>query len=121
MQNSIEQMRDEKDLINFFVAEDGRRVIGIIVYFFAYYTWAGKSLYVDDLYVKPEYRGKKIGTQLLKKVFEIAKKEKCKRVRWQVMDWNAPALEFYRKIGAQTGDKWLNCDFDEKAISNFLN
>ena len=113
-------MQEEKDLINFFVAEDAGHVIGIIVYFFAYYTWVGKSLYVDDLYVKPEYRGKKIGTQLLTKVFEIAKHENCKRVRWQVMDWNERAIGFYRKIGAKTGDKWFNCDFDESAINIFL-
>ena len=120
LKNSIEQMREEKDLINFFVAEDAGQVVGIIVYFFAYYTWAGKSLYVDDLYVKPEYRGKKVGTQLLKKVFEIAKQEKCKRVRWQVMDWNERAIEFYKKCGARMGDKWFNCDFDENAIDYFL-
>jgi len=84
--------------------------------FFAYYTWVGKSLYLDDIYVMESYRGQKIGTELLKKVFEIAQKEGCKRVRWQVLNWNKPAIEMYEKIGAEIDDEWLNCSFDSEGI-----
>jgi GNAT superfamily N-acetyltransferase len=62
------------------------------LYFFAYFTWMGKSLYLDDLYVKESFRGNKIGSNLLKEIFEFAKQEKCKRVRWQVLNWNKPAI-----------------------------
>src|SRR5436305_9517994 len=86
--NTVEQMLEEKDLFNCFVAEnEHKEIVGIASYFFAYYTWVGKSLYLDDLYVKESHRGQKIGSELLKQIFEVAKNENCKRVRWQVSDW----------------------------------
>jgi RimJ/RimL family protein N-acetyltransferase len=56
---------------------------------------------------------------LLKKIFEVAKSEKCKRVRWQVLNWNHPAIEFYKKSGATIDDEWSNCDFDKKGVAEF--
>ncbi len=109
--NTVEQMKNEKEYFHCFVAEnetDG--IIAFALYFFAYYTWVGKSLYLDDIYVKEEFRGKKAGYKLLTKIFEVAKKENCKRIRWQVLNWNTDALEFYKKIGATTDDEWINCD-----------
>jgi len=118
--NSVEQMIQEKHLFGSDVAETpSGEIIGMSVYFFAYYTWVGKSLYLDDIYVKEEYRRHKIGTALLRKVFEVARAENCKRVRWQVLDWNTNAIEMYRKAGATLDDEWLNCDFDTKGISVF--
>lgn len=118
--NTIEQMKDEKDYFHCLVAEtDKKEIAGIALYFFAYYTWVGKSLYLDDLYVKETFRGQKIGTNLLKKVFEIAKNENCKRVRWQVLSWNKPAIEMYQKCGASVTNEWNNCEFDESGIKNF--
>src|SRR5690348_9075507 len=99
--NTIEQMLEEKNWFNCFVAEsENKEIVGIASYSFIYYTWVGKSLYLDDLYVKESCRGQKIGSELLKKIFEVAKTENCKRIRWQVSDWNTNAIEFYRKIGA---------------------
>ena len=110
--NSVEQMKNEKDLFGCFVAEnEENRIIGFALYFFAYYTWVGKSLYLDDIYIKEEFRGNGIGSVLLKKIFEVAKNENCKRLRWQVLDWNTPAIELYKKIGADIDSEWLNCDF----------
>src|SRR5690349_15228864 len=81
--NTVEQMLEEKELINCFVAENEQKeIVAIASYSFVYYTWVGKSLYLDDLYVKESYRGQKIGSELLKKIFEIAQTENCKRVRW---------------------------------------
>lgn len=118
--NTVEQMKKEKDLFQCYVAEnDGDEIVGMALYFFAYYTWVGKSLYLDDLYIKESYRGKNIGTRLLKKIIEVAKKEECKRVRWQVLNWNSPAIEMYKKCGAVIDDEWSNCDFDEKGIKEF--
>ena len=117
VKNSVSRMRREKRFFRALIASESGRIIGYAVFFFAYYTWVGKSLYLDDIYVKPRYRGKKAGTALLKKVFEIAAKEGCKRVRWQVLDWNKNAIKFYSKHGARIDESWLNCDFDEKMIS----
>ncbi len=89
------------------------------LYFIAYYTWVGKSLYLDDLYVKEAYRQHKIGSALLSRVFEAALAENCKRVRWQVLRWNEPAIRFYEKSGALIDGEWLNCDYDSEGIRNF--
>ena len=118
--NTVEQMLEEKELINCFVAENEQKeIVAIASYSFVYYTWVGKSLYLDDLYVKESCRGQKIGSELLKKIFEIAQTENCKRVRWQVSDWNKPALEFYKKCGAEIDEECCNCDFDIKRIQAF--
>lgn len=118
--NTVEQMKQEKHLFGCYVAvTDTGEVAGMALWFFAYYTWVGKSLYLDDLYVKEKYRRHKIGTALLNKVFEVARAENCKRVRWQVLDWNTNAIEMYKKAGASIDDEWLNCDFEHEGISNF--
>jgi GNAT superfamily N-acetyltransferase len=118
--NTIELMRREKDYFHCYVAENqNKEIIGIALYFFAYYTWVGKSLYLDDLYVKKSFRKHKIGSGLLRKIFEIARAEDCKRVRWQVLNWNENAIQMYTRIGAEIDDEWLNCNFDSDAIRNF--
>jgi GNAT superfamily N-acetyltransferase len=119
--NSIEQMNEEKDFFGCFIAEtDKGEIAGMALYFFAYYTWVGKSLYLDDLYVKKEFRRQNTGTALLKKVFEVAKAEGCKRLRWQVLSWNTNAISMYKKNGAEIDSEWLNCSYDEKGIDDFL-
>ncbi len=118
--NTVEQMMHEKHLFQSLVAEsETGEIVGMVLYFFAYYTWVGKSLYLDDLYVKEEYRRHKIGSALLNEVFEVAKAENCNRVRWQVLNWNTNAIEMYRKSGAIIDDQWLNCDFNKDGIRDF--
>lgn len=118
--NTVELMREEKDLFHCFVAEtETGEIVGMALFFFAYYTWVGKSMYLDDIYVKEEFRKNKIGTALLRKLFEVARSENCKRVRWQVLDWNQPAIQMYKKCGAEIDDEWLNCSFDKDGIKNF--
>ena len=112
VRNSLEQMRRERESFGFFVAEEDGKILGAAVYFFAYYTWVGKSLYLDDLYVGPEYRRKKVGSMLLKRVFELARREKCKRLRLLVLDWNKDAISFYKVHGGTISNEWLTCDFD---------
>ena len=119
--NTVDQMREEKEYFNCLVAENEQQeVVGIATYFFAYYTWFGKSLYLDDLYVKPSARGQKIGSQLLSAIVDIARKENCKRVRWLVSTWNTPAIEFYKKCGVEIDHESLVCDLDGDAINKFL-
>lgn len=113
MTNSAEQMQDETNYLNGFVAvNESNEVIGYATYFFAYFTWVGKSLYMDDLYVTNDYRGKGIGTKLINKIIEKAKQENCKRLRWQVSDWNKPAIKFYESLGAKISPVESNCDIN---------
>ena len=118
--NSVEQMQKDKEHFEFFVAEQGDEIVGMALYFIAYFTWKGKSLYLDDLYVKKEHRGSGIGSKLLRKIFEVAKSENVNRLRWQVLDWNTPAIDLYDKIGATLDKEWINCDFDKEGIDKFL-
>ena len=118
--NTVEQMKQEKDLFRCFVAEtEAGEIAGMALYFMAYFTWVGKSLYLEDIYVKEPFRQHRIGSALLRKVFEVARAERCRRVRWQVLEWNEPAIAFYRKCGAELDREWINCNFDEEGIANF--
>ncbi len=111
MENSTERMIRESDYFRCFVAQTGDgKIIGYVTYFFCYYTWTGKSLYMDDLYVIPEFRGNGTGKKLIAEVVEFAKAEQCHKLRWQVSEWNKPAIEFYKNIGASIDHVQLNCD-----------
>ncbi len=111
MTNSVKQMMEEKEYLKGFLAvSDSDKIVGYVTYFFAYYTWIGKSLYMDDLYVKKDFRGQGIGTKLIKKVIDHAKSEKCRKLRWQVSEWNKPAIDFYKSLGATVDSVESNCD-----------
>ena len=90
------------------VAEDpSGAVVGFAVYFVNFSTWLGRpGLYLEDLFVKPEVRGKGYGRALLIHLAKIARDRGCGRMEWAVLDWNEPAIEFYKKIGAQPLDEW---------------
>jgi len=109
--NTVALMEEEMDYFQCFVAvtQEGQ-VVGMALYYYVYYTWVGKSLYLDDIVVKETHRGLGIGTQLLEAVLETGKNSGCKRIRWQVLDWNQPALDFYKKYGCDFDDEWVNCD-----------
>ena len=111
MVNSVERMQNEKDWLNGFVAvDDMGRICGYATWFFAYYTWYGKSMYMDDLYVRPELRGNGIGTKLINSVIDKAKETNCRKLRWQVSGWNETAIDFYKNIGASVDPVESNCD-----------
>lgn len=119
--NSVDQMKKEKDFFQCYVAEtEGGEIIGMAIYYFVYYTWVGKSLYLDDIFVRKKFRKNKVGSALLSKVFESAGAEHCKRIRWQVLNWNRPAIELYRNIGATVDNEWLNCTIDSAGMIDFL-
>jgi GNAT superfamily N-acetyltransferase len=82
---------------------------GFALYFFNYSTWMGRpGIYLEDLFVLPEFRGLGIGKALLKQVGAIAVEMGCKRLQWEVLDWNTPAIDFYRAMGAEFLDEWRN-------------
>ncbi len=111
--NSLEQMEQEQEYFQFIVAElpETKEIVGFALFYPVYYTWVGKSLYIDDIYVKQEYRGMGIGKQLLNIVLDYARKEGMNRVRWQVLNWNKHAIEFYKKYGVELDNEWVNCDW----------
>jgi GNAT superfamily N-acetyltransferase len=82
---------------------------GFALFFFNYSTWLGRpGIYLEDLFVLPEFRGLGIGKSLLQKVAAIAVEKGCLRLQWEVLDWNTPAIDFYRAMGAEFLDEWRN-------------
>ena len=92
------------------VAEDVQTdtVIGFALYYFSYSTWKGKCLYLEDIYVQEIHRKLGIGQVLFDLVVGVAKENKVARMDWQVLNWNLPAIEFYKKNKTELSDQWLN-------------
>ena len=100
----------ENPCFEVFVAEDeAEGVVGIALFFTGYSTWKGRMLYLDDLVVREHMRGKGIGKALLNRFLLQAKEIDAKVACWQVLDWNTPAIDFYKSIGTTIVDGWLNC------------
>ena len=101
------------------ICEIDKQAVGFAVYFFNYSTWLGKNgLYLEDLYVSPEYRGMGAGKALLKNLAQVALSKNCGRFEWSVLDWNQPAIEFYQSIGAKPQDEWVGYRLTGKALEN---
>lgn len=89
------------------IAWQGTTAVGFALFFHNFSTFLGKpGLYLEDLYVRPEYRGAGIGSKLLKYLANLALERGCGRFEWWVIDWNTPAIEFYRRMGAKPMDEW---------------
>jgi GNAT superfamily N-acetyltransferase len=89
------------------IAEQDGQPAGFAFYFFDYSTWLGRpGIYLEDIFVHPEFRGLGIGKALLKKVASIALEKNCARLKWAVLDWNTPAIDFYSAMGAEFMDEW---------------
>jgi GNAT superfamily N-acetyltransferase len=99
------------------IADRDGQPAGFALYFFNYSTWTGRpGLYLADLFVQPEFRGLGIGKALLKRVAAIAVEKCCPRLQWEVLDWNTPAIEFYRAMGAEFLDEWRNVRVTGEAL-----
>jgi GNAT superfamily N-acetyltransferase len=112
--NTVEQMLldgfGENPIYHFYVAESQTRVIvGIALYYFRYSTWKGRRMYLEDLIVTESYRGRGLGKLLFEVMIEEAKATHCTGMVWQVLDWNEPAIEFYKRYGADFDAGWINC------------
>ena len=121
--NTLEDMeRDgfgENQIFKFFVAEGEEGIVGIALYYTAYSTWKGKTLYLEDLVVTERMRRSGVGRKLFDAVAQEAKETGVKRFRWQVLEWNEPAIAFYNKIGAELAGEWINCTMTEEQIRNY--
>jgi GNAT superfamily N-acetyltransferase len=99
------------------MAEQDGQPAGFALYFFNYSTWLGRpGLYLEDIFVYPELRGLGIGKALLKEVAAIALEKGCQRLQWEVLDWNTPAIDFYRALGAEFLDEWRNVRLNSEAL-----
>ncbi|MEO6611804.1 MAG: GNAT family N-acetyltransferase [Chitinophagaceae bacterium] len=90
-------------------SEGGPLVVGFALYYIRYSTWKGQAMYLEDIIVTESMRGKKIGKLLFDRLIEEAKEKKFNRIIWQVLDWNEPAINFYKKYKAEFDSGWLNC------------
>lgn len=118
--NTLEAM--ERDgfgphpIFGFFVAENGQGIIGISLYYWRYSTWKGKRLYLEDIIVTEKERGAGIGSQLFERTIAFALEQDCSGMMWQVLDWNKPAINFYRKYGTRFDNEWTNCSLERSQM-----
>lgn len=102
------------------VCERDGLAIGYAVYFYNYSTWLGRNgIYLEDLYVSPEHRGSGAGKALLQHIAKLAVAQGCGRFEWSVLDWNAPAIDFYRAAGALPQDEWTVYRLQGEALQKF--
>lgn len=92
-----------------FVAEVDNQVVGMALYYVRYSTWKGQRMYLEDILVTEKMRGNKIGTLLFDQLILEAKEKKYTGINWQVLDWNEPAIHFYKKYLASFDSTWINC------------
>jgi len=112
--NTVAQMEldgfGEKPIFDFFVAEDEGEIVGTSIYYYRYSTWKGKRLYLEDIVVTQSKRGLGFGKALFEATVEKAKATQCTGMMWQVLDWNEPAINFYKKYKAGFDGEWINCN-----------
>jgi GNAT superfamily N-acetyltransferase len=107
----------DKPYYHCLIADHDEKPAGFAFYFFNYSTWTGRpGLYLEDLFVSPEFRGLGIGKALLARVAAIAVETGCPRLQWEVLDWNTPAVDFYKSLGADFLDEWRNVRMTGEAI-----
>ena len=122
----------EEDLLNTIFASDPRvfcdlvevdgQIAGMAIWFLNYSTWQAKhGIYLEDLFIKPEYRGRGYGKALLKHLAKICDEKGYGRLQWWVLDWNSPAIEFYRSLGAEAMDEWTVYRTSGKALKDLGN
>jgi len=104
----VDVLFGERPAAEVLLAFEGKSPIGFAVFFHNFSTWLGRpGLYLEDLFVKPEKRGKGYGRALLVALAKIARDRACGRMEWAVLDWNEPAIKFYRALGAKPMDEWI--------------
>jgi ribosomal protein S18 acetylase RimI-like enzyme len=106
-------------IFNFFVAEDGQKIVGISLYYYKYSTWKGKCLFLEDIIVTESYRRYGLGSKLFNEVVLVAQKEKVRRMEWQVLEWNVTALDFYRKYNSHFDKEWVNCKLTFQQLQEY--
>jgi GNAT superfamily N-acetyltransferase len=107
-------------LFHVFIAEVEDEIVGIALYYYRYSTWKGKTIHLEDLVVKDKMRGTGLGYALYSEIIKQGKKDQVRRVEWNVLDWNTPAIDFYEKSGAKVLRDWDVVQMDEAGINHFV-
>lgn len=116
---TLEEMRNwgfgKDSIFEFFVAEEGPppagevgKIVGIALYYYKYSTWKGKCLFLEDIIITESHRRYGLGSKLFDEVVKVAKDKKVRRMEWQVLEWNEPAIKFYHKYNAVLDPEWIN-------------
>jgi GNAT superfamily N-acetyltransferase len=99
-----------------FVAEKTNRIVGISIYYYRYSTWKGRRLYLEDIIVTETERGSGIGKKLFERTLKKTLEDNCTGMMWQVLDWNTPAIDFYKRFNAKLDSEWVNCNIESEEI-----
>ncbi|MBT1702700.1 GNAT family N-acetyltransferase [Chryseosolibacter indicus] len=122
--NTLQLMEEDgfgaNPVFGFFVAEENNYIIGLSLYYWRYSTWKGKRLYLEDIIVTEKERGRGIGKLLFDRTMQKTLDEGCTGMMWQVLDWNEPAINFYKKYGAKLDGEWINCSLEASQIESLL-
>ena len=122
--NSLTQLEQDgfgdTPLYGFFVAEAEGNIVGLSLYYYRYSTWKGKRLFLEDIIVTESYRGRGIGKKLFDKTMQQTLDDQCSGMSWQALDWNEPALNFYKSYGAKLDGEWINCTLEVNQIKRLL-
>lgn len=110
---------ENNPIFEIILAENKNEIVGMAFFYISYSTWKGKCIYLEDIIVKQAFRGAKIGKQLFESVIAKAKEIGAKRMQWQVLAWNAPAINFYKKYNANLDQTWVNGRLTEQQIKQF--
>src|SRR6478609_1214893 len=122
--NTVKLMEEDgfgaNPIYGFFVAESEKGIIGLALHYWRYSTWKGKRLFLEDIIVTEKERGKGAGKLLFDRTMQHALDEKCSGMMWQVLDWNEPAINFYKKYGSKLDGEWINCTLEASQITALL-
>jgi GNAT superfamily N-acetyltransferase len=110
----------DSPLFHCLVAEKENAIIGMALFYYRYSTWKGKTIHLEDLIVKANQRGTGAGFALYQEIIKQGKKDNVRRIEWNVLDWNIPAIAFYEKSGARVLADWRVVQMDENGIERFL-
>ena len=121
--NTLEMMRHDgfgpAPIFGFFVLEDGAELLGLALYYTAYSTWKGRMLFLEDLVVTEAARRGGLGRVLFDAVVAEARRTGAQRMKWQVLNWNEPAITFYKKLGANLDPEWLNGNLTAEQLAAY--
>ena len=107
-------------VFGFFVAESNQVIVGLSLFYYRYSTWKGKRIYLEDIIVTEKERGKGIGTLLFQRTLEKTLEDSCSGMTWQALDWNEPALNFYRKYNSKLDNEWITCSLESDQIKKII-
>jgi GNAT superfamily N-acetyltransferase len=122
--NTVQAMKEDgfgkNPIFGFFVAEVDQEIVGVSLYYYRYSTWKGKRLYLEDIIVTDRMRGQGIGKLLFEATLHYSLNQNCTGMMWQVLDWNEPAINFYKKYSAKMDGEWVNCTLEADEIRHIL-